>query len=68
MYPVPEEEYLPSDLKLALLSESGEAIQEVTSRTQDRGIQLKPFKIPQNTNFKLEMSLGDFSLTENFSF
>ncbi len=68
MYPVPEEEYLPSDLKLALLSESGEAIQEVTSRTQDRGIQLKPFKIPQNTNFKLEMSLGDFSLTETFSF
>ena len=68
MYPIAEEEYLPANLKLALLSESGEIIQEVTSRTQDRGMQLKPFKVIQDTNFKLQITLGDFSLTETFSF
>ncbi len=68
MYPVAEEDYLPSDLKLVLLSESGETLQEVTSRIQDRGMQLKPFKIPQNTNFQLVITLGDFSLRETFSF
>ena len=68
MYPVAEEEYLPANLKLALLSESGEILQEVTARTQDRGMQLKPFKVPQDTNFKLQITLGDFSLTETFSF
>ncbi|MDJ0535753.1 MAG: DUF1822 family protein [Xenococcaceae cyanobacterium MO_207.B15] len=68
MYPIVGEEYLPANLKLALLSESEETLQEVTSRTQDRGMQLKPFKVRQNTNFKLKITLGDFSLTETFSF
>ena len=68
VYPVAGEDYLPANLKLALLSESGETFQEVTARTQDRGMQLKPFKVLQDTNFKLQITLGDFSLTETFSF
>ena len=68
MYPVIGEEYLPPNLKLALVSDSGETLQEVTARIKDRGMQLKPFKILQNTNFKLQITLGDFSLTETFSF
>ncbi len=68
MYPVVGEEYLPANLQLALISDSGEILQEVTARTQDRGMQLKPFKISQNTNFQLQITLGDFSLTETFRF
>ena len=68
MHPVGGEEYLPANLQLALLAESGETLQSVTARTQDRGMQLKPFKIIQNTNFQLQMTLDDLSLTETFSF
>ena len=68
MHPVGEEEYLPANLKLALLAESGETLQSVTARTQDRGMQLKPFKILPDTNFQLQMTLDDLSLTETFSF
>ena len=68
MHPVGGEEYLPANLKLALLTESGETLQSVTARTQDRGMQLKPFKILQDTNFQLQITLDDLSLTETFSF
>ena len=68
MYSVVGEEYLPANLQLALISDSGEILQEVTARTQDRGIQLKPFKINQNTNFQLQITLGYFSLKETFRF
>ncbi len=68
MHPVGGEEYLPASLKLALLTESGDVLQSVTARTQDRGMQLKPFKILQDTNFQLQMTLDDLSLTETFSF
>ena len=67
-YPVVGEEYLPANLKLALLSESGEKLQEVVARTQDRGIQLKPFKVLRDTNFQVQITLDDLSLTETFSF
>lgn len=68
MHPVGKEKYLPANLKLALLTESGETLQEVAARTQDRGIQLKSFKILSDTNFQLQMTLDNFSLTETFSF
>ncbi len=68
MYPVAGEDYLPANPKLALLAESGETLQEVVARNQDRGMQLKPFKVLRDTNFQLQITLGDFSLTETFSF
>lgn len=68
MYPQVGEDYLPANLRLALLAESGDMLQSVTARTQDRGVQLKPFKILRNTNFQLQITLDDLSLTETFSF
>lgn len=68
IYPAAGEEYLPANLKLALLAESGEMLQEVAARTQDRLMQLKPFKIFQDTNFQLQITLGEFDLTETFRF
>ena len=68
MYPQVGDNYLPANLKLALLAGSGEKLQSVTARTQDRGIQLKPFKILRDTNFQLQITLDDLSLTETFSF
>ena len=68
MYPKTGDNYLPANLKLALLTGSGDRLQSVTARTQDRGIQLKPFKILKDTNFQLQITLDNLSLTETFSF
>ena len=68
MHPKAGGDYLPANLQLALLAESGDMLQSVTTRIQDRGIQLKPFKILRDTNFQLQITLDDLSLTETFSF
>ena len=68
LYPQVGENYLPANLKLALLTGSGDLLQSVNTRTQDRGIQLKPFKILRDTNFQLQITLNNLSLTETFSF
>ncbi|MEA5626522.1 DUF1822 family protein [Nostoc sp. UHCC 0251] len=57
---------LPPNLKLILLSKAGKILQEVQSRNQDNYIQLKPFKGEQGKRFKIQVSLGSVSITENF--
>ncbi|MGJ5676547.1 MAG: DUF1822 family protein [Nostochopsis sp.] len=66
LHPANEEVYLPPDLKLILLSGSGNIIQEVQSRSHDHLIQLKKFKSPPGKSFSLQVTLGDISIKEDF--
>lgn len=64
-HPANGEKHLPPLLKLALLSESGETLQEVRSRTQDNYIQLNRFKGEPGTTFKIQVVLGNVTVTED---
>ncbi len=60
--------YLPADIALILLAESGTALQTVRSRTHDNYLQLKRFKPQHGVRFSLKVTLGDASVQENFVF
>lgn len=66
LHPASGETYLPPNLKLILLSQSGTNLQEVQSRSQDNYIQLKRFKLPQGQRFSVQVALDDVNLLENF--
>jgi Protein of unknown function (DUF1822) len=66
IYPTSEDIYLPSNLKLILLSQSGKIIQEVQSRTHDNYIQLKRFKSSLGNRFSIQVVLNDVSIREEF--
>lgn len=66
MHPVSGERYLPPNLKLALLSESGETLQDVSSRSLDNFIQLPHFKCSSGEGFTIQVSLDSLSVTEEF--
>jgi hypothetical protein len=58
--------YLPVNLRLTLISASGEVVQSVTARETDNSIQLKRFRCPENTRFSLQVSLDEFNFTQEF--
>lgn len=60
--------YLPANLKLALLAESGETLQQVSARSQDNFIQLKSFKGQTGDRFRIEVSLDCIKVAEDFFF
>lgn len=64
--PTTGENYLPANINLILLNDSGTVLQQVRSRSYDNYIQLKRFKPPQGTSFSIQVSLGDVSVKENF--
>lgn len=66
LYPAGGQTYLPHKIQLALLSNSGDMLQESEARIQDNMIQLKRFTCPLGTNFKIRVTLDDFSITEDF--
>jgi hypothetical protein len=66
LFPSGEEKYLPSNLKITLLSKAGKILQEVITRSQDNYIQLKPFKGEFGKRFSLEISLLEMSLRQDF--
>ncbi|MDJ0732614.1 MAG: DUF1822 family protein [Nostocaceae cyanobacterium] len=66
LHPVGGDTYLPSEIKLALLSQSGKILQEFQSRTQDNFIQLKKFTCPLKKHFAIRVACNDLSITENF--
>ena len=65
LYPTLEE-CLPPNLKLTMLSKSDKVVQEVPSREADNLIQLRRFKGKPGQIFKIQLSLGDTSFTEEF--
>ncbi len=67
VHPAVGQRYLPSQLKLALLAESGETLQEVESRGQDLYIQLRPFKVLPGNRFNIQVVLDDANITEAFA-
>jgi hypothetical protein len=66
LHPTGGERFLPPNIHLNLLSKAGKNIQEVTSRSEDNYIQLKPFKGEVGKRFSVEVSLGDASVREDF--
>lgn len=61
-----QDEYLPSETSLKLVSATGDVIQSVQSRSQDNIIQLKRFKSPVGVEFSIQVEVGDFVVTEDF--
>jgi Protein of unknown function (DUF1822) len=66
LHPTAESIYLPSDLKLILLAQSGKILQEVQSRTHDHYIQLKRFKSTYGNRFSIQVALNNVSIREEF--
>jgi len=61
-----EGSYLPSNIKLSLLSASNKTIQEVQARNQDHLIQLKELTCKEGISMSVQITLGDLTLTESF--
>ncbi|MBP5976997.1 DUF1822 family protein [Brasilonema sp. CT11] len=66
LHPANGESYLPVNMKLALLLESGEIIQEVQAREQDNYVQLKRFDGEVGECFSIQVALDSCQVTENF--
>ncbi len=68
LYPLVEQSYLPPNIKLTLLSETGESLANVDSRLYDNFIQLPYFKGKVGESFAIKIALNDESIVENFTF
>ena len=66
VHPV-KEKFLPPHLRLVMLSQAGEIVQEVASRSQDNFIQLRRFKTQSGTCFSIQLHLDDLNITEDFT-
>lgn len=66
LHPTGEARYLMPNLTLSLRSQTGKKLQEVTSRSQDNYIQLKPFKGKAGTRFSVALHLGNEAVEEHF--
>jgi Protein of unknown function (DUF1822) len=66
VHPMEEETYLPPNLQLIMLSESGEILQKVVSRSVDNYIQLKRFRGLPGESFAIQLTFGEVSVTEDF--
>ncbi|MEA5597036.1 DUF1822 family protein [Rivularia sp. UHCC 0363] len=66
IYPDSENKCLPENIKLAILSDSGETLKEVTSRSIDNFIQLPSFRCNSQESFKIRLSLNGICFTESF--
>lgn len=66
VHPVGDAHYLPPEISLSMLSESGETLQAVQSRHQDNYIQLKRFRGTPGEAFDIKVSFGDTGTTESF--
>lgn len=58
--------YLPPNIKLVMLSESGETLQEVYSRGHDNYIQIRPFRGMSGDCFSLQVTFNNVNVTEDF--
>ena len=57
---------LPETLRLSLVQPSGELVQSVEARSQDTIIQLKRFKCPPGTEFRIQVAIAAIVHTEDF--
>jgi hypothetical protein len=66
LHPTAGESHLPANIKLALLSESGDMLEEVQARSQDNFVQLPRFDVEPGENFGIQVGLNNFQIVENF--
>lgn len=66
LYPLSDDEYLPSNLKLELISQSGKTLQQIESQSEDILIQTQ-FKVKKTNSFSIKVSLFENSIIENFT-
>jgi hypothetical protein len=64
--PTDADAHLPTNIRLALLSPTGETIQLVEARDRDNQIQLKRFKCTPGTPFAVQIALNEANITEEF--
>ncbi|NEO63571.1 MAG: DUF1822 family protein [Moorea sp. SIO4G2] len=65
VYPKGEALTLPPNLKLSVLTATGDVFTEVTARSNDEFIQYQ-FNAQRGDNFGIQVSLGEASVTERF--
>jgi Protein of unknown function (DUF1822) len=66
LYPAIGERYLPTNIKLSLISDTGENLHEVESTVQNLCILLNDFHVDPDESFSIRVALDDLSITENF--
>jgi hypothetical protein len=66
LHPTIGDRYLPRNIKLALISDTGEILDEVKSRIQDICILLHDFYVEPNESFSIKIEIDDLSIIENF--
>ncbi|AFY57413.1 Protein of unknown function (DUF1822) [Rivularia sp. PCC 7116] len=65
IYPTTEQTYLPQNLQLMVLDETGKAVMQVQTRNTNKNIYLD-FKGNPGERFSIKVILGDTSITEAF--
>jgi Protein of unknown function (DUF1822) len=66
LYPAMGERYLPTNIKLSLISDTGENLTDAISRIQDKCIVLDDIEVEREESFSIRVTLDDFTITENF--
>ncbi|MEG4346661.1 DUF1822 family protein [Microcoleus sp. A003_D6] len=66
LHPALGECYLPMNIKLSLISDTGETLEEVKSTVQNLCILLNDFHVDPDKSFSIRVALDDLSVTENF--
>lgn len=65
-YPAPGSRYLPPNLRLTMLNETGDQLQAVCSRAQDSYIQLRHFRGEAGDSFDIQIAIDQVSISESF--
>lgn len=66
LHPAIGELYLPVNIKLSLISDTGDNLHEVEATVQNLCVLLKDFHVEPDESFSIRVSLDDLSITENF--
>ena len=66
IYPGKDSPYLPRNLQLKMLSESGKILQETVSGSLNNYAQLRRFSGHQGDRFSIEITLNEVTFTESF--
>ncbi|MDZ8263334.1 DUF1822 family protein [Nostoc sp. ChiQUE01b] len=66
LHPASNQPYLPATIKLVLLSDRGEILQQVQARIQDIYVQLKLFDGEVGECFSIQVALDSCQITESF--
>jgi hypothetical protein len=63
LHPSLQARYLPSNLKLILLSQTGKILREVTSRSHDNWIQLPSIECHAGEKFGVQIALNNVTIS-----